>query len=269
MSVLKVNQFQHTNGTNGITFGNPRMEPNRLRLPVVNNSTLPAASSTEMGEIYFNSSDNKLYISKGDGTWQTKSSFSQPSGQLSYGWSSGSSNGNYSQGHPINIWFRRNIFQSVYTVSNLVNNGAEEGAIFRNIKHYVNNPISNSYSARGLNIRIFHTDQGKGSFASPASGQSKVTVYSIGNGSDVSQWQSGTGEKTFTFSTPFEWNGTQNICIEYCTHQNQSRYRPDGQARVVNESGSRYRRTDAGGSSCSDSPTGSISQVPAIKMDYF
>ena len=269
MSVLNVNSFQHTNGTTGISFNNPRSEPNRLRLPVVNNSTLPNPAALDAGEIYFNSSDNKLYISKGDGTWSTKSSFSQPSGTLSYGWSSGSSNSNYGQGHPINIWFRRNIFQSVYTVSDLLNNGAEEGAIFRNVKHYVTNPISNTYSARGLNIRLFNTDQGKGSTASPSSGSSKVTVYSIGNSSDVSQWQSGTGEKTFTFSTPFEWDGSKNLCIEYCTYQNQNNYRADGQARVVNEFGSRYYRTDSGGTSCSNGTPYSISQIPAIKMDFF
>ena len=178
MSVLKVNTFQHTNGTTALTFGT-RMEPYRLRLPVVNNSTLPSADSTVMGEIYFNSSDNKLYISKGDGTYQTKSGFSQPSGTLSYGWSSGSSNGNYSQGHPINIWFRRNIFNVVYNASDILNNGGEEGAIFRNVKHYVNNPISDSYSARGLNFRMFHTNASRGSQGQPISGESKLTVYSV------------------------------------------------------------------------------------------
>jgi len=268
MSVLKVNTFQHTNGTTAITFGNPRTEPYRLRLPVVTNSTLPDIASTAMGEIYFNSSDNKLYISKGDGNWQTKSGFSQPSGTLSYGWSSGATNSNYGQGHPINIWFRRNIFNVVYNASDLLNNGAEEGAIFRNVKHYVNNPISDSYSARGLNIRMFHTNASRGSQGSPISGESKTTVYSIGNGTDVDQWE-GSGEQTFTFSTPFEWNGTNNLCMEYCTHQNQGNYRPDGQARVVNETGSRYSRTDSGGSSCSDTAYGSVSQVPSIKMDFY
>jgi hypothetical protein len=266
MSVLKVNSFQNTGGTTALTFGNTRMEPNRLVLPVVTNATLPPASSTEAGEIYFNDSDDKLYISKGDGSYQVKSSFSQPTGTYEYGWSSSSSNGTYSQGHPINIWFRRNIFQTVYDTSDL--SSVEDGAIFRNLKHYVTNAISNSYSARGLNIRLFHTTASKGSDASPISGESKTTVYSIANGTDVSQWQS-TGEQTFTFSTPFEWNGADNICIEYCTAQNQNRYRNDGQARVVNETGSRYRRTDASGSSCSDSPSASVSQRPSIKMDYF
>lgn len=268
MSVLKVNTFQHTNGTTALTFSNPRTEPYRLRLPVVNNSTLPDVASTVMGEIYFNSSDNKLYISKGDGNWQTKSGFSQPSGTFSYGWSSGSSNGNYSQGHPINIWFRRNIFNTVYTANDILNNGGEEGAIFRNVKHYVNGSISDSYSARGLNIRVFHTNASKGGQASPISGESKTTVYSIGNGTDVDQWES-TGECTFNFSTPFEWNGSNNICIEYCTHQNQGNYRPQGQGRVVNETGSRYRRTDSGGTSCSDSADWNVSQVPSIKMEFY
>ena len=282
MTQLNVNKFQHTNGTDALVFATPRVQPTRLVLPNVDSTTLPPVSETIAGETYFNTTDKKLYTSTGTG-YIVKSSFSQPSGTFSYGWSSTTNSGT-TQASPINVWFRRNIFQTVYTVSDLTNNGAEAGAIFRNLKWNVTGAVNSSRSIMGFTLRLFHTTTSSGtSLASPISGESKVTVYADtangnGTGTEFTLVET-TGIKTITFgggnasgvSSSFEWDGVNNICIESCTQQNEVTYNSSGQIRIFSPvtNGSRYSWTDSAGNSCLTDPNSVIAFKPSVQMDFF
>ena len=268
MTVLKVDNIRNGSANLGISnTSGGRMDPYRFQFPNV--SSLP--SGAEAGDTYFLTSDNKLYTSKGDDTWAVKSGFSQPSGTFEYGWSSSSSTGNYTAS-PINVWYRRIIFQTKYTASELNSNGAESGAIFRNLKLYVTGSVNSSRSIRDMRIKMFHTNQGTNTTYSPISGESKTDVfYQPGEFTLVES----TGEKTMTFGAGgtndgFEWNGSNDLVIEWCTSQNQTVYNPSGQIRYVSQSGyNRYRWTDSGGNSCGDTPSSNTSVKPSIKMDFF
>lgn len=267
MTVLKVNDIRNASANLGVsnTTGG-RMDPYRFQFPNV--SSLP--SGAEAGDTYLLTSDNKLYTSKGDGTWAIKSGFSQPSGTFEFGWGSGSSSGNYTAS-PANVWYRRIIFQSKYTVSEINSNGGEDGAIFRNLKMYITGGVNSSRSIRDMRIRMFHTNQGTNTTYSPVSGTSKTDVFY--QSGEFTLFES-TGEKTMTFGSGgttggFEWDGSNDVVLEWCTSQNQGSYNASGRLRYVSQSGySRYNWTDAGGNSCGISPGSGSSVRPSIKMDF-
>jgi hypothetical protein len=277
MTQLNVNSFQHTNGTNAITFATPRIEPTRLVLPNVTTSTLPPVIETVAGEMFFNSTDKRLYVSTGT-SYVTKSSFSQPSGTFSYNFSSTTSNSTTTQS-PMNIYYRRNIFQTIYTVSDLTGNGAESGAIFRNLKWNITNAVPSGNSILGFTLRLFHTTTSDASaVAAPIAGESTTTVYSDTSSTEFTLVET-TGIKTITFgggnntgvtrSSTFEWNGVNNICIESCTSQNQTTWTSNGTQTIFNvTNGSRYYRDDSSGNACTITPNQTLGFKPSVQMDF-
>lgn len=277
MTQLNVNSFQHTNGTNAITFATPRMEPTRLVLPNVTTSTLPPVIETVAGEMFFNSTDKKLYVSNGT-SYVSRSSFSQPAGTFSYNFSSTTSNTLTTQS-PINIYYRRNIFQTIYTVSELTGNGAEAGAIFRNLKWNITDAVPSNNSILGFTLRLFNTTTSDGTVAAaPIAGQSKRTVYSDNSSTDFTLVET-TGIKTITFGggnntgvtrfSTFEWDGTNNICIESCTSMNQTTWLSRGGQTIFNvTSGSRFYRDDSNGDACTITPNQVLPFKPSVQMDF-
>lgn len=185
---------------------------------------------------------------------------------FSYEFGSLTSNGNESSS-PVNVWYRRNIFQTVYTVEELNAYGAQSGCTFTKLRWYITDAIPSTNSARGLNIRLFHTTASNGSTLASAI-TSKTTVYSVSDVTDVTQFES-LGPAEFTFTTTFTWNGTNNICIESCTAQNKLNYIARGTQRVFNiANGSRYSWTDSSGTSCSTSPGSIANYKPSVQMDW-
>jgi hypothetical protein len=186
---------------------------------------------------------------------------------FSYGFSSSESNTNQIP-VPCNIWYRRNIFQTVYTAAELSANGAVAGAQFNNLKWYITDAVPSTESVRGLNIKIFHTtNTDSSSAASPIS--TKTTVYSVSDATDVTQFES-LGPCTFNFTNTFTWDGVNNICIESCTAENELQYLARGTQRIVNvANGSISRQIDANGTSCGDTPnqTGRPFKL-SVEMDY-
>lgn len=189
-------------------------------------------------------------------------------GTFSYEFSSATSNATTTQS-PVNIYYRRNIFQTVYTVSDLTNNGATSGAVFKNLRWYITGAVPSDRSARGLNIRLFHTTAASGaSLASPISGESKITVYSVDATTDVIEFET-TGICEFTFTSTFTWDGTNNLCIESCTSQNETNWIAAGTQRIFNvANGSRFSQTDSAGNSCSDTPGSIVGFKPSVEMDF-
>jgi hypothetical protein len=189
-------------------------------------------------------------------------------GTFSYNYSSGTSNGT-STAAPANIYFRRNIFQTIYTAAELSSNGASSGAIFDKLRWFITGAVPAANSVRGLNIRLFHTTASDGStLATPISGESKTTVYSVSDTTQVTEFEA-IGNAIFNFTSTFTWNGTNNICIESCTAQNETNYTSAGTQRIFNvTNGSRYSWSDNAGTSCSETPTTVQAFKPSVEMDY-
>ena len=187
-------------------------------------------------------------------------------GTFSYQFASASSNGIQAASH-VNVYFRRNIFQSIYTAAELTANGATSGATFNNLRWAITGAVPAGNSARGLNIRLFHTTAENGATLATAIG-SKTTVYSVSDVTDVTQFES-VGTALFNFSNTFTWDGTNNICIESCTAQNETNYTSAGTQRVFNTtSGGRYSWSDSAGTSCSDTPVTTTAYKPSVEMDF-
>lgn len=193
---------------------------------------------------------------------------SVPSGTFTYQYGSGTSNETTTQS-PVNIYYRRNIFQTVYTAAELSTNGAVSGCIFRNLKWSITGAVPSAYSVRGLNIRLFHTTTNDGTvIASPISGESKTTVYSVSDTTDVLEFES-IGDAQFIFTAPFVWNGVNNVCVESCTAQNEFNWFAAGTQRVFPfTNGSRYSQDDSAGTSCGESPSEIANFKPSIQMDF-
>ena len=191
-----------------------------------------------------------------------------PSGTFSYQYSSVISNETTVQS-PVNIYYRRNIFQTVYTAAELIANGAVSGCIFRNLKWYITGAVPSAYSVRGLNIRLFHTTTNNGTaIASSIGGESKITVYSVSDTTDVLEFES-IGDAEFGFTAPFVWNGVNNICIESCTAQNEFNWFAAGTQKVFTVvNGSRYSQNDNAGTSCSESPSEVANFKPSVQFDF-
>lgn len=202
------------------------------------------------------------------GMQQLLISLGPPRGTFSYQYSSGTSNGTQVQS-PVNIYYRRNIFQTVYTAAELSANGAVGGCIFRNLRWFITGVVPTGNSARGLNIRLFHTTTADGTaVASPIAGEFKTTVYSVSDTTDVLEFET-LGNAQFTFATPFTWNGTNNICVESCTAQNETNWTSAGTQRIFNvTNGSRFRQTDNAGTSCGDTPGTTQGFKPSVEMDF-
>jgi hypothetical protein len=268
MTTLRVDNIRNPTANQGvINQTNGRMDPYRFAFPSV--SELPTGAAS--GETYLLTTNGKLYTSRGNEEWSVKSGFSLPSGEFSFGWTSSNIAGTTTP-NPINIYFRRIIYQTKYTTTQLLDGGAEDGAIFRNLKFYVGNPVPSDRSMNDMNVRMFHTDQGTNVTYGPISGESKTTVYFLAG--DFTPAES-TGEKTLTFGTGntadgFEWNGVNDVVIEWCSSQNDTNWTNAGGLRFVSESGtSRYNWTDASGNSCNDNPGSNASVKPSIKMEFF
>lgn len=199
------------------------------------------------------------------------------SGDFEYGWASTSANTTTSQ-TPINIYYRRNIYQTIYTAAELTAAGVLAGANFTSLKWYIYGAVPANNSILGMNIFLFHTTASNGSVAAtPVTGTSKVTVYSDSSTTEFTLVET-TGEKTINFgggssgtaSSSFTWDGVNNICVESCTSQNQTNYTTAGTQRIVNgvTNGGRFSRTDSIGTSCGTTPSSVASYKVSTSMRW-
>ena len=100
-------------------------------------------------------------------------------------------------------------FQYLISASELTSAGLPANDILTSLAFDVTTHNS-SQAFTGLTIKIAHTTSTGFSFGAPFLSETFTTVYS-GNYSTT-----GTGWNTHAFSTPFQWNGTNNIVIEIC-----------------------------------------------------
>jgi len=122
---------------------------------------------------------------------------------------------------PANVYYESRHLQFVYTKSEINTAGVTGPKILTAIQFNVSEAATKSHS--NYKIRIGHTT------ATNASSHISATTTEVYSASTVSF--STTGWKTFTFTTPFTWNGTDNILVDICWGVNTD-YASTGQVYV-------------------------------------
>lgn len=158
---------------------------------------------------------------------------------------------------PVNIWYRRCVNQTVYTVAELNAAGITGPATIRQLGYYVTQaPI---YAIPGYQISMKHTT------ANNASGNLEggyTVVKSASNYTPVAgDWD------MINLTTPFNWNGTQNIVVRVCWTQVQPNYDASGQCRIyTTANGYKYQWDDNAGGACGLVPNTTATTKPQIQF---
>ena len=157
---------------------------------------------------------------------------------------------------PINIWYRSNHCQIVYTASELNTAGVFAGDLSQ-IGFYINSaPI---YNLPNFTIKIKHTSAIDVSIHDSGIFQ---TVYQ--NNSYAPQVG---GFDMLMLSTPFSWNGVDNIILDVCFDRVPA-YNQSGTIRYYsNTNGYRYIWSD-GSDMCGVNTSGITTYKPQCKMEF-
>ncbi|MEO9534309.1 MAG: SprB repeat-containing protein [Crocinitomicaceae bacterium] len=160
---------------------------------------------------------------------------------------------------PVNIYFRRQVCQMVYTVAELNAAGITGASTINEIGFFVSNkPI---YDIPGYTISLKHTNSTNA--AGNLNGGYTTVVNSHTYSGVTGDWN------MMTCDNPFAWNGTQNIAVQVCWSQVAPTWDPSGQVRVFNStSGYRYRRNDNAGSACGTNPNQTLNTKPHIRFVF-
>lgn len=160
---------------------------------------------------------------------------------------------------PVNIWYRRCVNQTVYTVAELNAAGITGPATIRQLGYYVTQaPI---YAIPGYQISMKHTT------ANNANGNLEGGYTVVKSASDYSP--AAGGWDLINLTTPFVWNGTQNIVVRVCWSQVQPNYNASGQCRVYSTAnGYRYRWDDNAGGACGLVPNTTTTNKPQIHFIF-
>ena len=160
---------------------------------------------------------------------------------------------------PVNIARKRTVCQFVYTAEELTKASA---------------PTINPITSLG-----FYITQEPGEVLPNYTIKLKhVTVSDVSNALGTSDWIEVAGPFNYSptaggydmipLSTPFTWNGTDNIGVEICWSR-AARKRNRGTIRIYgSNNGFRYRSESGGGTSCGDIPNTVRSTKPHIQMIF-
>ena len=129
-------------------------------------------------------------------------------------------NGIY-EASPANMYWESRHLQFVYTKSEINTAGVTGAKVLNSLAFWVSGVATGSHS--NYKIRLGHTT------ATNATNHISTTLTEVYSASTVSY--DATGWKTFTFTTPFNWNGIDNIVVDICWGIN-STYSATGQVDV-------------------------------------
>jgi hypothetical protein len=118
---------------------------------------------------------------------------------------SGTSTTGTSEGAPINIWYKSLHGQSVYTATELINAGVTGPIYISQLGFYVSS--SPTLALPNFIIRMKHTTATN--VADWQTNTNMVTVYT-----NASYMPTAGGYELLTLTTPFLWNGTDNIVLD-------------------------------------------------------
>jgi hypothetical protein len=163
-----------------------------------------------------------------------------------------------SEASPINIWYRSNHGQSVYTAAELNAAGITGSTQITKIGFYVASaPIR---ALPNFIIRMKHTADT--TVANWQSVTGMATVYSVASYAPVAG-----GFDSLTLSTPFTWNGTDNLAID--TAFNIVDYDQSGVVRYYSSAnGYRYARSDGADQTNIFSGGSTSASKPQIKLTF-
>jgi hypothetical protein len=172
---------------------------------------------------------------------------------------SGTQTNGYNEASPVNITRDRSVSWTVYTVAELNAAGISGAATINRMGYFVTNIPVNTIP--GYTISMKHTNAANAGSNPGNNGYTEVKsafTYSPNQG----LWD------MLDLDTPFDWNGTQNICVKVCwsTANND----PSGQLRTYNATnGYRYRWTNNGnGSYCGSNPNTNRQWKPQIRFIF-
>ena len=166
--------------------------------------------------------------------------------------------GTASWNFPLATWYHDARTQIIYLASE-IGGSCQIAALSLDVTTVPGQTMNN------FTIRMKHTTLSSYSVASWES-TGWTTVY------QANQSISGTGWQTFAFTTPFEYNGSDNLMVDISF--NNSSFSTDGQCRYSTPSGNRaiYYRTDSGygdpltWSGASNPTPSTTSNVPNVKL---
>jgi hypothetical protein len=160
---------------------------------------------------------------------------------------------------PVNIWYRRCVNQTVYTVAELNAAGITGPSTLRRLGYYVTQaPL---YDIPGYQISMKHTTQAN------ANNNLEGGYTVVKNGFTYSP-EAG-GWDMIKLDNPFNWNGTQNIVVRVCWTQVQPNYDASGQCRIYNSTnGYRHRWDDNAGGACGLVPNTTTNDKPQIQFVF-
>ncbi|MBI3135930.1 MAG: SprB repeat-containing protein [Bacteroidetes bacterium] len=160
---------------------------------------------------------------------------------------------------PVNIWYRRCVNQTVYTVAELNAAGITGPATIRQLGYYVTQ--APAYAIPGYQISMKHTT------ATSASGNLEGGYTVVKSASTYTPVAG--GWDLIDLTTPFSWNGTQNIVVRVCWTQVQPGYDASGQCRVYTTTGGyKYRWDDNAGGACGLVPNTTSTNKPQIHFIF-
>jgi hypothetical protein len=161
---------------------------------------------------------------------------------------------------PINIYYRRQVCQFVYT-ANEINAAGFNGAGDINVLGFFVE-VAPIYEIPAYTIKMKHTAFSAASVAIDPAGLQTVKGpfdYLPASG----DWD------MLSLDTPFQWNGVDNILVEICWSQIIPNWNASGQCRVFNSTnGYRYTRDDATGSLCNGVTNQLLAIKPQIRLTF-
>jgi len=158
---------------------------------------------------------------------------------------------------PINIFYRSMHYQVVYTAAELTAAGFLPNATIQELGWDVTGtPL---YALPNYTIRMDHTTNTNGSTNISTVGMTQVY-------NSASYTPTAGGFDMLVLSTPFIWNGTDNIVVDVCFDQVSPTYNSSGQVSTYNATtGSRYVRSDAS-SQCGVNTNSTLGTKPVVRF---
>ena len=173
---------------------------------------------------------------------------------------SGTNINTITEASPVNIYYRRQVSQFVYTAAEINAAGGNGPNTLSQLGFYITNqPI---YAIPGYTIKIKQTSSTNLNNALGTTGWTTVKnsfAYSPTPG----------GYDMILFDSPFNWDGTQNIGIEICWSQVQPNWNSSGQLRTYTSSGGySFLRDDNTGSLCGSVPSSLVNTKPQVQLIF-
>ncbi len=164
---------------------------------------------------------------------------------------------------PVDDYFEKMRYQTVYTAAELTGGGMSAGSSITALGFSViedNGPAFPTYT-----IRLAHTT------ATNSATHNTATLTTVFGPASYNATVTGAGvHDMITFSTPFVWNGTDNILVDICTGSSTMAYAsPYGGVRAHSmATGSRYVRCDGCTDRCGVTTNVTNSNRPQIRFNY-